>query len=152
MQKQPLFILSGRRDSNADACGQHPDEAVSVIVMRQPLTLSGRRDSNSRHRPWKGRALPTELLPQFQGAKIRIFFYLQRAADKITRYIKKADSLFSNGTPVNKCIIFKIEPGIFIDPFFLNDISCDFPIGFLSCPPTVSYHFRIHTFPYLSGN
>jgi hypothetical protein len=24
---------------------------------------SGRRDSNSRHRPWEGRALPTELLP-----------------------------------------------------------------------------------------
>src|ERR1700674_1039232 len=25
--------------------------------------ISGRRDSNSRHRPWEGRALPTELLP-----------------------------------------------------------------------------------------
>ena len=28
------------------------------------LLLSGKRDSNSRPRPWQGRALPTELLPQ----------------------------------------------------------------------------------------
>ena len=27
--------------------------------------LSGKRDSNSRPRPWQGRALPTELLPHF---------------------------------------------------------------------------------------
>ena len=27
--------------------------------------LSGKRDSNSRPRPWQGRALPTELFPQF---------------------------------------------------------------------------------------
>ena len=29
---------------------------------------SGKRDSNSRPRPWQGRALPTELFPQFGGA------------------------------------------------------------------------------------
>ena len=28
------------------------------------LCLSGKRDSNSRPRPWQGRALPTELFPQ----------------------------------------------------------------------------------------
>ena len=28
------------------------------------VTVSGKRDSNSRPRPWQGRALPTELLPQ----------------------------------------------------------------------------------------
>ena len=27
-------------------------------------TVSGKRDSNSRPRPWQGRALPTELFPQ----------------------------------------------------------------------------------------
>ena len=27
-------------------------------------TLSGKRDSNSRPRPWQGRALPTELFPR----------------------------------------------------------------------------------------
>ncbi len=33
--------------------------------------MSGRRDSNSRPRPWQGRALPTELLPLLQS----IIFY-----------------------------------------------------------------------------
>ena len=28
------------------------------------MTGSGKRDSNSRPRPWQGRALPTELFPQ----------------------------------------------------------------------------------------
>ena len=32
-------------------------------------TLSGRRDSNPRPRPWQGRALPTELLPQIYNQK-----------------------------------------------------------------------------------
>ena len=31
------------------------------------ILLSGKRDSNSRPRPWQGRALPTELLPQNLG-------------------------------------------------------------------------------------
>ncbi len=31
---------------------------------RGGMEWSGRRDSNSRHRPWEGRALPTELRPQ----------------------------------------------------------------------------------------
>ena len=31
--------------------------------------LSGKRDSNSRPRPWQGRALPTELLPQLRRKK-----------------------------------------------------------------------------------
>ena len=30
------------------------------------FTGSGKRDSNSRPRPWQGRALPTELFPHFQ--------------------------------------------------------------------------------------
>ena len=39
---------------------------------------SGKRDSNSRPRPWQGRALPTELLPplRFAVAKVGIFFKL----------------------------------------------------------------------------
>lgn len=37
-------------------------------IKNKPLSveergLSGKRDSNSRPRPWQGRALPTELLP-----------------------------------------------------------------------------------------
>ena len=37
--------------------------------------LSGKRDSNSRPRPWQGRALPTELLPhKINGLQIYIFY------------------------------------------------------------------------------
>ena len=32
--------------------------------------MSGKRDSNSRPRPWQGRALPTELLPHFGGVGV----------------------------------------------------------------------------------
>ncbi len=43
-------------------------------------TWSGKRDSNSRPRPWQGRALPTELFPQkmgrilYQTKTLSIFF------------------------------------------------------------------------------
>jgi hypothetical protein len=33
-------------------------------------SLSGKRDSDPRPRPWQGRALPTELFPQLETAKI----------------------------------------------------------------------------------
>ncbi len=53
---------------------------------------SGKRDSNSRPRPWQGRALPTELFPQFlffissirtllflkAGAKVLLFFDIHK--------------------------------------------------------------------------
>ena len=37
---------------------------------------SGKRGSNPRPRPWQGRALPTELFPHKQAAKITLFFEL----------------------------------------------------------------------------
>ena len=40
------------------------------------LKWSGKRGSNSRPRPWQGRALPTELFPRLLVAKQRgVFFY-----------------------------------------------------------------------------
>ena len=36
-----------------------------LVTNRRFLKQSERRDSNSRPRPWQGRALPTELLPQY---------------------------------------------------------------------------------------
>ena len=54
--------------------------------------MSGKRDSNSRPRPWQGRALPTELLPHFCYSKLsnivcnsrlrvqRYCFFLKRQA------------------------------------------------------------------------
>ena len=35
--------------------------------------VSGKRDSNSRPRPWQGRALPTELFPHQKATISRIF-------------------------------------------------------------------------------
>ena len=32
------------------------------------MSMSGKRDSNSRPRPWQGRALPTELLPHLTSS------------------------------------------------------------------------------------
>ena len=43
-------------------------------MKHQGFFSSGRRGSNSRHSAWKADALPTELLPHFDGAKVRHFF------------------------------------------------------------------------------
>ncbi len=95
------FVLSGKRDSSPrlrrgppraynyplDADASAPKGAagsqVRTPVSKQKknsnlkaavLLLSGKRDSNSRPRPWQGRALPTELFPQIGTANVvRIF-------------------------------------------------------------------------------
>ena len=60
----------------------------SGLAYKSAKKKSGKRDSNSRPRPWQGRALPTELFPQFfsfykykntcsfskAGAKVLLFF------------------------------------------------------------------------------
>ena len=43
--------------------------ATQALILSKKIpifigTLSGKRDSNSRPRPWQGRALPTELFPR----------------------------------------------------------------------------------------
>ena len=47
----------------------HNRFANAPLILKHPLLpmlliWSGKRDSNSRPRPWQGRALPTELFPQ----------------------------------------------------------------------------------------
>ena len=50
------------RESNPSTrfCRPLPDRSATAPDSRE---WSGKRDSNSRPRPWQGRALPTELLP-----------------------------------------------------------------------------------------
>ncbi len=48
------------------------------------ITMSGKRDSDSRPRPWQGRALPTELFPHCNYPK-RTFFILSGKRDSDSR-------------------------------------------------------------------
>ena len=50
-------------------------EASRCGYLRGEKIWSGKRDSNSRPRPWQGRALPTELFPRLLVAKQRGVFY-----------------------------------------------------------------------------
>ena len=44
-----------------------PPEQIHFILKKRPpsLSLSEKRDSNPRPRPWQGRALPTELFSHY---------------------------------------------------------------------------------------
>jgi hypothetical protein len=40
--------------------------SVEFLPIEVAKNWSGKRDSNSRPRPWQGRALPAELFPRFK--------------------------------------------------------------------------------------
>ena len=68
-------------------------------------TLSGKRDSNSRPRPWQGRALPTELLPPDPSARSISL----NAVAKVQQFSE----------PANFCSFFfkkNVHPDIFAPP------------------------------------
>ena len=73
--------------------------------------LSGKRGSNSRPRPWQGRALPTELFPRFgfATAKVRTFFNLPKFFEEI---FKKFLSPPPN--QLYHCLKFPEEPYIIL--------------------------------------
>ncbi len=52
--------------------------------------LSGKRDSNSRPRPWQGRALPTELFPHAFFFNISTSFLPSKAGAKVQPFLKLA--------------------------------------------------------------
>ena len=63
LQKIPISLgtlWSGKRDSNSRP---RPWQGRALPTELFPQKRSGKRDSNSRPRPWQGRALPTELFP-----------------------------------------------------------------------------------------
>ncbi len=72
----------------------------STIRASYSKNKSGKRDSNSRPRPWQGRALPTELLPHC-GCKCKEFypilqtfpiFSFKMFVFMITNFIKRRDT------------------------------------------------------------
>ena len=66
-------MLSGKRDSNSRP-RPWQGRALPTELFPRLAFWSGKRDSNSRPRPWQGRALPTELFPLDLRCKISYFF------------------------------------------------------------------------------
>src|SRR5690606_12245274 len=66
-------FVNRRICKQAEFCGQSPIAAQETNspcrrhFNRRAIPKSGRRDSNPRHQPWEGCALPTELRPHFHA-------------------------------------------------------------------------------------
>ena len=80
------------QDFKSGASTYSATQALNPFYKKSRLsigTLSGKRDSNSRPRPWQGRALPTELFPRFgfATAKVRTFFNLPKFFEEIFQKI-----------------------------------------------------------------
>src|SRR5690606_36517657 len=56
------------RPDEAPSAGRPRHKKTAPTMWSGPIGWSGRRDSNSRHLPWQGSALPAELLPLAVGA------------------------------------------------------------------------------------
>ena len=66
------------QDFKSGASTYSATQALNPFYKKSRLsigTLSGKRDSNSRPRPWQGRALPTELFPRCLMVQRYAFFY-----------------------------------------------------------------------------
>ena len=76
---------TGLEPAHLAACAPETHASTNSAIWAKKK--SGKRDSNSRPRPWQGHALPTELFPQFflkvylrsllfskAGAKVLLFF------------------------------------------------------------------------------
>ena len=83
--RYPLFLISGLRLRSYPGRDLNPHDLIGHRILSPaclPVSppgpaLSGKRDSNSRPRPWQGRALPTELFPQTRfKEQNRAFRYL----------------------------------------------------------------------------
>ncbi len=75
------------------------------------LFLSGKRDSNSRPRPWQGRALPTELLPLFPPL-LRFGTANLSLNTKFPNHLDSTNSLlyvYYSCWPVKPCRIFIVS-------------------------------------------
>ena len=81
---------TGLEPAHLAACAPETHASTNSAIWAKKK--SGKRDSNSRPRPWQGRALPTELFPQFlffissirtllflkAGAKVLLFFDIHK--------------------------------------------------------------------------
>ena len=83
-------LLSGKRDSNSRP-RPWQGRALPTELFPQSVLLSGKRDSNSRPRPWQGRALPTELFPhRFSLFQVKRHFFFWKAGAKVQTFFHSA--------------------------------------------------------------
>ena len=85
IKKQPYKTLRSRHKKKRDAISD--------------VSLSGKRDSNSRPRPWQGRALPTELFPQNRSG-FALFLAAARKRKQVfsSLTLHKNSAVSKNGT------------------------------------------------------
>ena len=113
-----------------------------VIHYFKALSLSGKRDSNSRPRPWQGRALPTELFPHLLLSRFQptlASFYSSKAAAKVQTFFHST-KLFSKKSCnplISKPYFLFTPPHIPLQNHPLHPLSPQFST--LSSPPPCSY-------------
>ena len=72
---------TGLEPAHLAACAPETHASTNSAIWAKKK--SGKRDSNSRPRPWQGRALPTELFPQFLFQKLRLFVATRQNQSKL---------------------------------------------------------------------
>ena len=79
---------TGLEPAHLAACAPETHASTNSAIWAKKK--SGKRDSNSRPRPWQGRALPTELFPQFfLNNKLKIAaFSLNPSEVRLTSFFK----------------------------------------------------------------
>ena len=83
--REHFFVpRTGLEPAHLAACAPETHASTNSAIWAKKK--SGKRDSNSRPRPWQGRALPTELLPQTTKPFVRTPFGL------LSNFSPKADA------------------------------------------------------------
>ena len=83
-----FFVLKTKLINTEDWTRTSTDVTIQQILSLSCLPFhhfglsikekSGRRDSNPRPSPWQGDALPTELLPPIEVAKLKFIFEISK--------------------------------------------------------------------------
>ena len=83
---------TGLEPAHLAACAPETHASTNSAIWAKKK--SGKRDSNSRPRPWQGRALPTELFPQFfLNNKLKIAAFSQKRVQKYCFFLIYANFL-----------------------------------------------------------
>ena len=109
------------------------------------VTWSGKRDSNSRPRPWQGRALPTELFPHLLLSTFQVSLCLFSTTHSFLKSGCKSTNIFSFSQTF---LVKKLQPPHFQILFFASKSSLYSPKS--SFPPFCSPFSTIPCRPFCS--